>query len=128
MVLGGSAILLSRVWDSLRTHARGVILAAYGVTVLGFGPVPELRTRRLLEHGVQVQGTVVGAEEKTARGLQQLADQLQDAYADATTDPARTEDSETMPGESEGAGRRPAPVGGGGETRTPLSCGLGARA
>src|SRR5918993_3968830 len=61
-------------------------------------------------------------------GLQQLADQLQDAYADATTDPARTEDSETMPGESEGAGRRPAPVGGGGETPTPLSCGLGARA
>jgi hypothetical protein len=46
----------------------GVILAAYGVTVLGFGPVPELRTRRLLEHGVQVQGTVVGAEEKTAQG------------------------------------------------------------
>jgi hypothetical protein len=67
VVLGGSAILLSRVWDSLRTHARGVILAAYGVTVLGFGPVPELRARRLLEHGVQVQGTVV-AQKRRRRG------------------------------------------------------------
>jgi hypothetical protein len=28
--------------------------------------------------------------------LQQLADRLQDAYADATTDPARTRGSETM--------------------------------
>jgi hypothetical protein len=37
--------------------------------------------------------------------LQQLADRLQDAYAEAITDPARTEGSETMLRESEGAGR-----------------------
>jgi hypothetical protein len=93
VVLGGSAILLSGVWDSLSTHAWGVIFAAYGLTVLGFGLVPELRTRRLLEHGVQVQGTVVGAEEETARGLQQLADQLQDA----TPTPPRTQQGPRVP-------------------------------
>jgi hypothetical protein len=50
--------------------------------------------------------------------LQRLADRLQDAYADAVADPARTEGAETMLGESKGAGQRPAPTGGGGETRT----------
>jgi integrase len=50
--------------------------------------------------------------------LQRLADRLQDAYADAVADPARTKGAETMLGASKGAGQRPAPGGGGGETRT----------
>jgi integrase len=37
--------------------------------------------------------------------LQRLADRLQDAYADALTDPARTEATETMLRESKEAGR-----------------------
>jgi integrase len=37
--------------------------------------------------------------------LQQLADRLQDAYAEAVTDPARTEGPETMLREGKGAGR-----------------------
>jgi hypothetical protein len=37
--------------------------------------------------------------------LQQLADRLQDAYAEAIADPGRTEPAETMLGESKGAGR-----------------------
>ena len=37
--------------------------------------------------------------------LQQLADRLQDAYADATTDPARTEGSEAMLRDSKEAGQ-----------------------
>jgi Phage integrase family len=52
--------------------------------------------------------------------LQRLADRLQDAYAGAVADPARTEGSEAMLRESKGAGQRPAPAGGGGETRTPV--------
>jgi Phage integrase family len=52
--------------------------------------------------------------------LQRLADRLQDAYADAVTDPARTKAGETMLRERKGAGQRPAPGGGGGETRTPV--------
>ena len=37
--------------------------------------------------------------------LQRLADRLQDAYADAVTDPVRTEGPETMLRERKGAGR-----------------------
>jgi Protein of unknown function (DUF3592) len=65
-VLIASAVLLSLVWDSLSVPARAMILAAYGVTVPGFGLVPELRTtRELLKSGARTQGTVVGAEEET---------------------------------------------------------------
>lgn len=49
-------------WDSLSWHARGMILAAYGVTVLGFGLIGVLRSRGLLKSGVQTLGEVVGAE------------------------------------------------------------------
>ena len=51
------------LWDSLSALTRGLILAAYGVTVLGVGLLPELRIRELLKHGAQAQGTVVDAEE-----------------------------------------------------------------
>jgi hypothetical protein len=37
--------------------------------------------------------------------LQQLADRLQDAYADAIADPARTEPAATMLRERKGAGQ-----------------------
>jgi integrase len=60
--------------------------------------------------------------------LQRLADRLQDAYAEAVTDPARTEAPETMRGERKEAGHRPASAGGGGETRTPFGWSLGSRA
>jgi hypothetical protein len=68
-LLVASAVLLSLKWDSLSVPARGMILAAYGVTVLGFGLVPELRTtRELLKSGARTQGTVVGAEEDRSGG------------------------------------------------------------
>jgi integrase-like protein len=55
--------------------------------------------------------------------LQQLADRLQEAYADAVADPGRTETAEAAPLERKEAGQRPASRGGGGVTRTPLSHG-----
>ena len=66
-VLGAAGIvLLPMLWDSLSTLTRGLILAAYGVAVLGIGLLPELRIRELLKHGTQAQGTVVDAEKGTA--------------------------------------------------------------
>jgi hypothetical protein len=52
--------------------------------------------------------------------LQRLADRLQDAYAEALTDPARTKTAEMARLESKEAGHGPASAGGGGETRTPV--------
>ena len=45
-LLIASAALLSLIWDSLSVPARGMILAAYGVTVLGFGLVLEPEDRQ----------------------------------------------------------------------------------
>jgi hypothetical protein len=61
----GSAIVVISTWHSLSWHARGIILAAYGVACLGAGLIPALRTRGLLQSGAQAQGTVVGAEKST---------------------------------------------------------------
>ena len=64
-LLLGSVLLVWWRWSSLGWHARGMILAAYGIV---FGLVmlrPALRTRGLLTAGVQAEGTVVGAEQKT---------------------------------------------------------------
>jgi Protein of unknown function (DUF3592) len=61
----GSVLVVSWKWDSLRPHARGLILAAYGITLVGFLLIPAFRTRRLLQNGAMAQGTVVGAEEDT---------------------------------------------------------------
>jgi hypothetical protein len=55
-------------WDSLSWHARGMILAAYGVVCLGAGLIPALRTRGLLESGAQAQGTVVDVEKGGSAG------------------------------------------------------------
>ena len=65
-LVAGSAIVVIWKWGSLSWHARGVILAAYGVTLLGAVLIPALRTRGLLRGGVQAQGTVVGAERDTS--------------------------------------------------------------
>jgi Protein of unknown function (DUF3592) len=61
------ALLLSLVWGRLGMHTRGMILAAYGVIILGFGLIPELRYRAQLKRGPQTQGTVVDAEEVSGR-------------------------------------------------------------
>jgi Protein of unknown function (DUF3592) len=58
----GSALVGFWKWDSLNSHARGLILAAYGVTLGGFMLIPALRTRRLLQSGAMAQGTVVDAK------------------------------------------------------------------
>ena len=64
----GSVFVAFWEWDSLSWHARGMILAAYGVVCLGAGLIPALRTRGLLKSGAQAQGTVVGVEKGTSSG------------------------------------------------------------
>jgi integrase len=51
--------------------------------------------------------------------LQRLADRLEDAYAEAVADPARTEAAGTMLGEHKEAGQGPASAGGGGRLELP---------
>jgi Protein of unknown function (DUF3592) len=63
----GSLFVVFWKWDSLSSDARGLILAAYGVTLAGFLLIPALRTRRLLKTGAIAQGTVVDAEEDTSQ-------------------------------------------------------------
>ena len=65
--LCAGALLLAGILDSLAPTTRGMILAAAGVTILGIVLPLQLRTRTLLKHGVQAQGTVVDVEEETAR-------------------------------------------------------------
>jgi Protein of unknown function (DUF3592) len=60
--LGAVVLLWSGVLDSLSTTTRGMILVAAGVTLLGVVLPLQLRTRTMLKHGLQAQGTVVGAE------------------------------------------------------------------
>jgi hypothetical protein len=60
--------VVSRVWDSLSWHPRGMILAAYGIVLLPFGLIPALRTRGRLRSGAQAQGTVVGTERQKDTG------------------------------------------------------------
>ncbi len=55
------------VWPVLSWHARGMILAGYGITLLLVGLIPARRTRRLLTSGVRSQGAVVGAKEDASR-------------------------------------------------------------
>jgi hypothetical protein len=64
-LLLGSVLVVWWRWSSLSWHARGMILAAYGVVFGLVMLVPALRTRGLLETGAQAEGTVVGAEEQT---------------------------------------------------------------
>lgn len=66
-LLMGSVIVVSSVWFSLSWHARGMILAGYGITLLLAGLIPALRTRGLLRSGAQAQGAVEGAEKDTSK-------------------------------------------------------------
>jgi hypothetical protein len=66
-LLAGSAFFVFWKWDSLSSHARGMILAVLGVAVLRGGLNDVSRTRRLLKSGARTQGTVVGAERNTSR-------------------------------------------------------------
>ena len=61
----GSVFVVFWKWGSFSWHARGMILAAYGVVCLGAGLIPALRTRGLLESGAQAQGTVVDVKKGT---------------------------------------------------------------
>ena len=64
----GSVFVVFWKWDSFSWHARGMILAAYGVVCLVAGLIPALRTRGLLESGAQAQGTVVDVKKGTNSG------------------------------------------------------------
>src|SRR5215207_863927 len=61
------------VWESASAHTRGLMLAAYGVMVLGVGLLPELRIRELLKHGAQTEGTVVDTKKGTAHGQNSMS-------------------------------------------------------
>ena len=65
-LVAASAVVVWWKWDSLRPHARGLILAGYGVTLAGFLLFEAFGTRRLLTSGAMARGTVVGAKEETS--------------------------------------------------------------
>ena len=65
ILVAGSAVVVFWKWDSLRPHARGLILAAFGVTLAGFLLFEAFRARRLLTSGAMARGTVVGAERQS---------------------------------------------------------------
>ena len=62
------AILFAGILDSLAPTTRAMVFAVAGVTILGIALPVQLRTRALLKHGVQAQGTVVDAVEESGRG------------------------------------------------------------
>jgi Protein of unknown function (DUF3592) len=64
-LLLGSVGLVWWRWSSLSWHARGMILAAYGVVFVLVMLPQALRTRGLLKTGARAEGTVVGADERT---------------------------------------------------------------
>jgi Protein of unknown function (DUF3592) len=64
VLLLGSLIVTAAAWEGLGWHARGILLAAYGVAVALVLLLPALRTRARLKAGVSAQGTVVGAEKR----------------------------------------------------------------
>jgi hypothetical protein len=63
VVVGAGLVIWQ--WDRLGWHARGLILAVYGVFALLFYVPPALRTRERQKSGAQAQGSVVGAEQQT---------------------------------------------------------------
>lgn len=67
-LLVGSLFVVIWKWNSLSWHARGMILAAYGVTLLGVMLIPALRARALLKSGARAQGTVVDMKEHHTSG------------------------------------------------------------
>jgi hypothetical protein len=63
LLIGGGFLVFWR-WSSLNWHARGMILAAYGVLLLLNVLLPVLRLR------VKARGTVVGVEREQRTGSQ----------------------------------------------------------
>jgi len=64
-VLPGSVALVFWQWGRLGWQARGLILAAYGVFILGSFLPPALRSRERQKRGAQAQGSVVGVVQET---------------------------------------------------------------
>jgi Protein of unknown function (DUF3592) len=64
VLVPGILIVTVWAWQVLGWHARGMLLAAYGVAVALVLLPPALRTRARLKAGVSAQGTVVGAEKR----------------------------------------------------------------
>jgi hypothetical protein len=64
VLLPGSLVVTAWAWGGLGWHARGMLLAAWGVAVVLVLLRPALRTRARLKAGVSAQGTVVGAEKR----------------------------------------------------------------
>jgi hypothetical protein len=64
-VLPGSVALVIWQWGRLGWQARGLILAAYGVFILGSFLPPALRSRERQKRGAQAQGSVVGVVQET---------------------------------------------------------------
>jgi Protein of unknown function (DUF3592) len=64
VLLPASLMVTAWAWGGLGWHARGMLLAAYGVAVALVLLRPALRTRARLKAGVSAQGTVVGAEKR----------------------------------------------------------------
>jgi hypothetical protein len=83
-------LLWSGVLDSLAPTTRGLILGTAGVTLLGVILPLQLRTRILLKHGAQAQGTVVDAEEDTGRGYDNLPSRTYHPVVEFTTADGRT--------------------------------------
>jgi hypothetical protein len=83
------AVLLSGLLDSLGTTTRAMILAAAGVTTLGVVLPLQLRTRTMLKHGLQAQGTVVDVEEETA-GVNNMRSRTYHPVVRFTTTDGRT--------------------------------------
>jgi hypothetical protein len=83
------AVLLSGLLDSLGTTTRAMFLAAAGVTTLGVVLPLQLRTRTMLKHGLQAQGTVVDVEEETA-GVNNMRSRTYHPVVRFTTTDGRT--------------------------------------
>jgi hypothetical protein len=64
VLLPASLMVTAWAWQGLGWHARGMLLAAYGVAVALVLVRPALRARARLKAGVSAQGTVVGAEKR----------------------------------------------------------------
>jgi Protein of unknown function (DUF3592) len=64
VLLPASLFATAWAWGALGWHARGMLLAVYGVAVALVLLLPALRARARLKAGVSAQGTVVGAEKR----------------------------------------------------------------
>jgi hypothetical protein len=64
VLLPATLVVTAAAWQVLGWHARGMLLAVYGVAVALVLLRPALRTRARLKAGVSAQGTVVGAEKR----------------------------------------------------------------